>query len=125
MTGSNLEQELKNSEYITQKCRDKKSYAQNLYAALCDMQWQKEVVFEILQGAVWRTSWRGAGRIISEILQEGDYMDWYCSGMAQFNNYDMTDTDLGEIGYVRERTITDEIRKDLRALGWYPVLYES
>jgi hypothetical protein len=40
--------------------------------------------------------------------QEGDYIDWYCSGIR--DNYDG--------GYVSECVVTDEIRNDLLQLGW-------
>jgi hypothetical protein len=47
--------------------------------------------------------------------QEGDYIDWYCSGIGDgLGNGDTT----GIKGYVPEGKITDEIRNDLQQLGW-------
>jgi hypothetical protein len=58
--------------------------------------------------------------------QKGDYSDWYCSGI-QSNPTDaeymsMTDQEK-EIAdrlkdYVGEGMVTDEVREDLRKLGW-------
>jgi hypothetical protein len=46
--------------------------------------------------------------------EEGDYIEWYCSGMGGLTSYDDIHTD----GYVPESVVTDEIRADLRKLGW-------
>jgi hypothetical protein len=47
--------------------------------------------------------------------QEGDYIDWYCSGIG--DGLGNGDAD-GIKGYVPEGMITDEIRNDLQRLGW-------
>ena len=98
-------------------------YAQNLYAALCNMQWQKTEVFPILKDELWSCTWRSSGGIIAELRDCGeDYMDWYCSGMGGLSDYH----DSGEFdGYVSESTVTDEIRADLASLGWHPVPWED
>jgi hypothetical protein len=58
------------------------------------------------------------------MLQKGDYIDWYCSGMGGMSGYDK-DSETYEqwqarTGYVPEATITDEILADFKALGWTP-----
>ena len=51
-----------------------------------------------------------------------DYMDYYCSGMGGFGNYDRDpSTYYEETQYVSEQTVTDEIREDLLRLGWVVV----
>lgn len=112
----NLELELKNSEYIRRRVQDD-VYAQNLYAAMCNMRWRKLEIWPLIKGLLWGTSWRGAGRIISELRGQGTYIDWYCSGMI--HDYD----DERKSGYVGEGTVTNEIQQDMRALGWAPVEY--
>jgi hypothetical protein len=50
------------------------------------------------------------------MLQRGDYIDWYCSGMGGLTSYD---PDEGRYaGYVTESTVTEEIKLDLERLGW-------
>ena len=97
-------------------------YAQNLYAALCNMQWQKLDVMPILKEELWSCTWRSAGGIVAELQGHGDYLNWYCSGMSS-NEYEGEHSAI--IGYVSESTVTDEIREDLRQLGWHPVPYED
>jgi hypothetical protein len=47
--------------------------------------------------------------------QEGDYIDWYCSGIGDgLGNGDAE----GIKRYVSEGYVTDEIREDLQKLGW-------
>jgi len=115
---NNLEYDLRSSEYIAEKCKVD-SYAQNLYAALCNNEFIRNDVWPILKGETWGCSWRYAGGIIADIKQSGDYLDWYCSGIAT------TSTDMGgtvttdiTTGYVSESVVTDEICDDLFKLGW-------
>jgi len=90
------------------------TYAQNLYAALCNMQWQRTEVWPLLKGQLWSVSWRVAGGCIADIRNQGDYLNWYCSGIGSDNQ-----------SYVSEGTVTDEIAADLKSLGWIPVPYED
>jgi hypothetical protein len=96
-------------------------YAQNLYAALCNMRWQKSEVWPVLKNDLWSCSWRSAGGIVAELQGQGDYMDWYCSGMGGLSDYH------AEVNadYVPESCVTDEIRLDLASLGWHPVPWED
>lgn len=98
-------------------------YAQNLYAAICNMRWQKLDVMPILKNEYWTASWRAAGGIVAELRNCGeDYIDWYCSGMGGIVNYDADENELWmeEKRYVAEGTVTDEIEYDLRQIGWQP-----
>jgi hypothetical protein len=107
--------------WLVSKVRDNDVYAQNLYAAMCNQEWQYQDVWTVLTDKTWSCSWRSAGSIIADIRGEGDYMDWYCSGMMQSH----PDDDLVHNGKeelrVAEGHITDEIRHDLAEIGWHPV----
>jgi hypothetical protein len=105
---NNLEYDLRSSVELCQKVKDNQMYAQNLYAALCNNEFQKLEVIPILKEERWSCSWRYAGGIIADMNEKGDYIDWYCSGIS--DNYDN--------GRVSESTVTDEVRKDLLKLGW-------
>ena len=108
--------DLKNSDTIQSKCLESDSYAQNIYAALCNMQWQKAEVFTILKDETWSCTWRYAAQIASELRGGDNYMDYYCSGMLD---------EAEDLGYVPESDVTDEIRNDLAQLEWHPVPYPS
>lgn len=111
---NNLEYDLRTSEYIRNKCLNSEPYAQNLYAALCNNEFRKNDVIPILKEETWGCSWRYAGGIIADILERGDYMDWYCSGIR---GEESTDTE-----YVTESVVTDEIRNDLLQLNWLVIV---
>jgi hypothetical protein len=119
---NSMEYDLLTSDWILEKVRSKKSYAQNLYAAICNNDFQKLDVLPILKNQTWSASWRYAGGIIADMRQEGDYIDWYCSGIGGFNQeYSDEETNSqwqARTGYVPEGKITDEIRNDLQQLGW-------
>lgn len=125
---NNLEYDLRSSDWIAEKCRDK-LYAQHLYAALCNNDFIKNDVWPRLQDVRWSCSWRYAGGIISDIREEGDYIDWYCSGMRY--SYDEEELDMmpedqrehckERMAFVNEGVITDEIKNDLFKLGWLVV----
>jgi len=110
---NNMEYDLLMSDYIAEKCKDDK-YAQNLYAALCNNSFIKNEVWPILVEKTWSCSWRYAGGIIADIREQGDYLDWYCSGMA--GGLGNGDED-GSKGYVGESVITEEIKDDLLKLN--------
>jgi hypothetical protein len=114
---NNLEWDLRSTEWICNKAKASDSYAQNLYAAMCNRQFQKLDVLPLLKDERWSCSWRSAGGIIADMQEKGDYIDWYCSGIG--NN----DTGYGldyrpASGYVPEGEVTEEIREDLKQLGW-------
>ena len=119
----NLEYDLRSTEWILEKARASESYAQNLYAAMCNNEFQKLDVMPILKDQRWSASWRSAGGIIADMREEGDYIDWYCSGMGGIASYDYAEGQkmMDEKKYVPEATVTDEIRADLKKLGWIVV----
>lgn len=119
---ANLERDMKDARWFVDKVRASESYAQNLYAALCNNAFQKLEVMPVLRDEVWSCTWRYAGGVVADIRCEGDYMDWYCSGIrgdpkeidyaaAEAQGFDL-------VKYVPESIITDEIRQDLKQLGW-------
>jgi hypothetical protein len=117
----NMEYDLVSTDWILEKVRVSESYAQNLYAAICNNDFQKLAVIPILSNKTWSASWRSAGGIIADMRQEGDYIDWYCSGIRNDNNYDPELNIKFPNGYVPESVVTDEIREDLKRLGWIVV----
>lgn len=84
------------------RIRTDKAFAQSVYAALCNMRWAHDGLDE-----PWSCSWRYAGGIIAEIRDEGDYLDWYCSGIWNDDG-----TPEGEV--------TPEVAEALSELGWSP-----
>lgn len=124
-TVNNLEWDLVTTEWILDKARASEAYSQNIYAALCNNEFQKLDVLPILKEQTWSCSWRYAGGIVADMRQQGDYIDWYCSGMGGLNQeYDAKETNeewQKRTGYVPEGKITDEIRADFQKLGWVPL----
>ena len=106
--------------WFVAKMRDSESYAQNLYAALCNNDFQKHEVWPMLKNDTWSVSWRGAGSLVAELRDQGDYMDWYCSFQRLPATYDAKEGEeyMARKQYVSEGTVTDEIREDLGRLGW-------
>ena len=117
---NNMEYDLRSTDWILEKVRKSDSYAQNLYAAICNNDFQKLAVIPILKDQRWSASWRHAGGIIADMRQEGDYIDWYCSGIGNEAMGHGLNGARGN-GYVPEKIVTDEIRADLQQLGWIVV----
>lgn len=126
---NNMEYDLRTTEWILTKVRTSNAYAQNLYAAMCNNEFQKNEFMPRLAGKTWSCSWRHAGGIIADMKEEGDYIDWYCSGIKndapvlldeQFA--ELTDEQkayyIESKSHVSESCVTDEIRADLKKLGW-------
>lgn len=112
---NNMEYDLRTTDWILEKVRSSDKYAQNLYAAMCNNDFIRNDVWPILAEQKWHCSWRYAGGVIANMRQQGDYIDWYCSGIGDgLGNGDK----LGLKGYVPESVITDEVRQDLLKLGW-------
>lgn len=103
---ANLEADLLKTEWIREKCKTRNSYAQNLYAALCNNRFFKN-------DEEWTCSWRYAGRLIANMVGFGDYMDYYCSAALSDNK-----------DYVPEGYVTSEISNDILNLGWVIKPYE-
>jgi hypothetical protein len=119
---NNMEYDLLTTNWILEKVRSTESYAQNLYAAICNNDFQKLDVLPILKNQTWGASWRSAGGIVADMRQEGDYIDWYCSGSGGLNReYEGNETNeqwQTRTKFVPEGKVTDEIRNDLQRLGW-------
>ena len=106
----NLEYDLRITDWILEKVRASDVYAQNLYAAMCNNDFQRLDVYPILANKTWSCSWRYAGGIVADMRGQGDYIDWYCSGIF--------DEDQDDSGRVHESEVTKEIADDLERLGW-------
>lgn len=129
---NNLEWDLRTTDWILEKARVSDSYAQNIYAALCNNGFTKLEVIPLLKEEEWSCSWRYAGGIVAHMQQKGDYIDWYCSGIRDRGYGDDEEVELQELTeeqkqrleivkkYVPEGYITEEIRLDFKRLGWIP-----
>lgn len=115
---TNLEYDLRSNEWMCEKVKSSDTYAQNLYAALCNNDFQKLDVIPILKGEHWHCSWRYAGGIVSHMREHGDYIDWYCSGISDYDNSKNIDSNYVKQKYVSESVVTDELREDFKKLGW-------
>ncbi len=112
---NDMEYDMRTAEWLCEKVRNSDTYAQNLYAAMCNTEWQKREVMPILRDETWSCTWRSAGGIVANLREQGDYIDWYCSGIGEgLGNGDIT----GNKGYVPEGTVTEQIADDLYLLGW-------
>jgi len=112
ITDHNLEASIRACEWMLKKVVDNETYAQNLYAAMCNNVFQPNQVWPRLKDEYWSCSWRAAGGVVADLRGQGDYIDWYCSGIMGVGEVDSFR------GYVSESTVTDEIRQDLFAIGW-------
>lgn len=124
---NNLEYDLRSTKWICDKVKTREEYAQNLYAAMCNNSFQKLDVWQLLTDAKYSCSWRYAGGIIADMQETGDYIDWYCSGIKGCASEDelaaMTEEQREKYHwmnkhFVGESVVTDEIREDLKLLGW-------
>jgi hypothetical protein len=122
----NMEYDLRSTKWICDKVKASDNYAQNLYAAMCNMQFIKLDIIPILKDQRWSASWRHSGGIIADMQEKGDYIEWYCSGIGNqeagfgLDGYTPTPDPDGR-DYVPEGVVTDEIREDLKKLGWVAV----
>lgn len=126
----NMEYDLRATDWIVTKARESEGYAQNLYAAMCNNEFQQNAVWPQLKNQTWSCSWRYAGGIIADMLGRGDYMDWYCSGITgevDAEEYAAMSPEAQErynyycTHFVGESRVTNEVREDLFKLGWIVV----
>ena len=132
---NNMEYDLRSTEWILEKVRGDDVYAQNLYAAMCNNDFTKREMWPILKEQKWSCSWRHAGGIVADMKQEGDYIDWYCSGIRNDGYQDedaQTELTIEQeiirkkfAAYVPESVVTDEIETDLFRLGWLVIKYDD
>jgi hypothetical protein len=125
---NNMEYDLCTTDWIINKAKASRVYSQNLYSALCNNDFVKNDVWPLLTDTRWHCSWRYAGGIVSKMREEGDYLDWYCSGIIDPREVDdeqffqFTKEEQEEYvqykQYVNESVVTEEIRNDLLILGW-------
>ena len=122
-----MEYDLRSTKWICDKAKAEEYYAQNIYAAICNNDFIKNDVWPILTDKRWSASWRSAGGIVANMIEKGDYIDWYCSGIRgelsdeEYEN--MTPDEKKRYRYmqtkfVSESVVTDEVREDLLKLGW-------
>lgn len=101
----NLELALQDCQQLKDKVREDKVFAQNLYAALCNIQWRHKKN----EGEWWSCTWRYAGGLVAGLRCQGEnYETFYCSGCG-FNETE---------GYVKEGIVVEEIEDFLYILGW-------
>jgi hypothetical protein len=75
------------------------SFAKNLYASLCNVQWIKD-------NDLFGCSWRRAAELVAYLRSRGEtYIDFYLSGA--------------------EGTIFPEVRQKLHDLGWLSKYYDE
>ena len=126
---NNMEYDLRSSKELCDKVKASDNYAQNLYAAMCNMDWQSREFWQEMKGETWSCSWRHAGGIVADMQEKGDYIDWYCSGIGNNelgNGLDGTVPDVTDgRNYVPEGVVTEEIELDLNQLGWRPIPYND
>lgn len=98
MRNFNLERDLVNNNTVRQLVQTDEVFAQELYAALCNMQFI-HTDMNSPNEEYWACSWRASGDIVAGIdATGGSYMDYYCSG--------------------NEGHITERIQTILRDMGW-------
>ena len=123
---NNMEYDLRSTQWICDKVKASDGYAQNLYAAMCNMQFIPLKVVPILKDQRWSCSWRHSGGIIADMREQGDYIDWYCSGIGNSEDGYGLDGKKPELfNFVPEGIVTEEIREDLKKLGWVAVDWEE
>jgi hypothetical protein len=122
-----LVEDIRNTPEIMAKIRaEDRRYAQNLYAAWCNMQWCKRDTWPILAEDYWTASWRGAGGIVADLRNKGeDYMDYYCSGIREVSWDEEENKTWDPLGYASEGEVKEEIEQDLSKIGWFPVPYKD
>jgi len=116
---NNMEYDLRSTAWICDKAKASEDYAQNLYAAMCNNDFQRNDLMPILRDQRWSCSWRYAGGIVADMREQGDYIDWYCSGIrGSLHPGGEEPVEDPHPNWVGESVVTDEIRADLKRLGW-------
>jgi hypothetical protein len=84
---------------LVAKIKSRDDYAQSLYAAMCNMQWQHSETFSIQRNDIWS----GVGNIVVDL-----------------HSVFSVDQD-----YMPETTVTLEVLNDLRLLGWHSMPWQD
>lgn len=107
----NLFRDVIDSQTIKNKMRASKDYCKRFYAAMCNTD-----LYKAGSAGEYGFSWRSAGGLVADILGEGDYLDWYCSGNEGYVDNEISD-DLNAIGWVAisddEVFVSDNAQKKL------------
>lgn len=125
---NSLGYDLCHAKWIIKKVKKHETYSQNLYAALCNNQFIKyPECWAILREESWQCSWVQAVTIIANMRGNDDHLYWLGSGIAisgtgitmqerpkifSFENFFYNRT------FLREGTVSKEVEKDLKKLGW-------
>ena len=97
-------------------------YAQNFYAAFCNVDWAYEVTNTEIKEVSF--SWRTIADIVAELRDSGEsHIDFYCSGMICDVNADEAAflSPIPQEYFVSEGVVTDEVMADLNAVGFFVV----
>ena len=75
----NYQKKLRNDyrELFSEKLNENNEFGIDLWSSLANVRWFNKADKENTDCGL---SFRSAGSMIAELLGEGDYMDWYCSG---------------------------------------------
>jgi len=117
MMKRDVEQELKDNLDVCRQIAKSETFAQHVYAALCNHQFYPHNI-DRLTYEPWSCSWRYAGGMIAEIRNtinhtHETYIDWYCSGI------------IGEISYIPEGFVTPDVNDVFDSMGWDIVEYDG
>jgi hypothetical protein len=98
LSGISISRELQDNQAIKNKLRASRNYCVRFYQTFCNNELHK---------GTFSTgySWRATGGLIADLIGQGDYMDWYCSG--------------------GEGLVDEEVEADLAAMGWVVKPYEG
>lgn len=70
-----LEMDISDNVEFKRWVRESADHAQHLYHTLCNNDFIHRET-----GKMWHCSWRYAGGLVADVLCQGDYLNWYCSG---------------------------------------------
>ena len=99
----NLYLDLMTSDAVRSANEDE-SFAQALYAALCNVDWRKDGHPD----EPWSTVWRQAGGIVADLRRRGEsYLAFYCSWTDDRDR-------------VTEGVVRPDVAEALARLGWHP-----
>ncbi len=122
MNDRDLYQDIKSDAEILEQVKNPE-YAHKLYSALCNTVWQPIDIINVLKNETWSATWRAVGSIIADLRNEGDYIDWYCSGYEGYV-HPIIEKKLNNLGWVcieKDTYIGEEITE--RHWGNFPRIF--